>query len=235
MSTDEKRTGSAGGRNGNAAGNLQHLTHEFGPLFDEHSRILILGSFPSVKSREQQFYYGHPQNRFWKIMAAVCAEADLAGHSTEADGICDNNRSCSKAAAFTQETAVSVPVSERLKKGTISVPKTISEKRGLLLEHGIALWDVIESCDIRGSSDASIRNVRVNDLAAILHRAQIRRIYINGGTAYRLYEKYMAVQPAAQGLEAVKLPSTSPANAAWSLDRLFGEWEKIAQWEIKRE
>lgn len=228
MSTKEKGKG-RDGRAKNAAGEWQHLTHEFGPLFDEHSKILILGSFPSVKSREQQFYYGHPQNRFWKIMAAVCAEADLIRSGAEAGRMRESHNDCGEGAAFTQKAAVSVSVSEELKTGAVSVPGTVSEKKELLLGHGIALWDVIESCDIRGSSDASIRNAAVNDLAVILRHARIKKIYVNGGTAYRLYEKYMAVQPAAQGIEAVKLPSTSPANAAWSLGKLFGEWETIVR------
>ena len=155
--------------------------HPFPPLYDKKSRVLILGSFPSVKSREQMFFYGHPQNRFWKVIAAVC-----------------NDR----------------------------VPETIEEKKKLLHSHGIALWDVIESCDITGSSDSSIRNVKVNDLSRILLAADIRQIYVNGGTAYKYYQKY--TEPLL-GKSAVKLPSTSPANAAWSVEKLSEEWKCIRE------
>ena len=158
------------------------LHHEFGPLCDERSRVLILGSFPSVKSRAQQFYYGHPQNRFWKVLAAVLGAP---------------------------------------------VPQTVPEKKTLLLSHGVALWDVIESCEITGSSDASIREVKVNDLNGLLARCpQIAAIYVNGQTAYRYYEKY--ARPLC-GRDAVPLPSTSPANAAWSLERLIGAWGVIGE------
>ena len=166
-------------------GDGQRLYHAFGPLFDADSEILILGSFPSVKSREQMFYYGHPQNRFWKVVAALCD-------------------SC--------------------------VPQTIEEKRTLLLAHHIALWDVIASCEITGSSDSSIKNAEVNDLSVILNTAHIRRIGVNGSTAYRLFEKHMSPQLEAYGLtmnDVVKLPSTSPANAAWSVERLTGSWRTL--------
>lgn len=163
-----------------------HLEHEFGPLYDADSRVLILGSFPSVKSREQQFYYGHPQNRFWRIMARVLGQGD-------------------------------------------QIPVSIEEKKQLMHDGHVALWDVIESCDIIGSSDSSIRNAKVNDLSLILPETKIRRIYVNGSTAYRIFEKYMSAQIEGTGLEAVRLPSTSPANAAWSFDRLLGEWKQIRE------
>lgn len=156
----------------------QHVTHEFGPVYDAHSEAVILGSFPSVKSREQQFYYGHPQNRFWKVIAALTKEA---------------------------------------------VPQTVEEKRELLLSHHIALWDVIASCDIVGSSDSSIRNVTVNDIRRITEYAPVRAIYLNGNKAYQLFTKYMREQTT---LPAVKLPSSSPANAACSLESLIAEWGK---------
>ena len=169
-------------------GDGQRLYHAFGPLFDADSEILILGSFPSVKSREQMFYYGHPQNRFWKVVAALCD-------------------SC--------------------------VPQTIEEKRTMLLAHHIALWDVIASCEITGSSDSSIKNAEVNDLSVILDTAHIRRIGVNGSTAYRLFEKYMSPQLEAYGLtmnDVVKLPSTSPANAAWSVQRLTENWRTLTSY-----
>lgn len=153
--------------------------HNIPPVFDENSRVLILGSFPSVKSREGMFFYHHPQNRFWRVLAAVCGEA---------------------------------------------VPETIAQKRDFLLRSRIALWDVIASCEISGSSDASIKNVRPNDLSRVLLKADIRHIYTNGQTAHRLFQKYLA---AGAGLPETVLPSTSPANAAWSLERLTAAWRAV--------
>ena len=157
------------------------IVHPFPPLYDEESRILILGSFPSVKSREQNFFYGHPQNRFWKVTAAVFGSP---------------------------------------------VPVTIEEKKVFLHTNHIALWDVIASCEIEGSSDASIRNVTANDLSPILRAAPIGRIFTNGATSYDLYRKYILP---VNGIEPVKLPSTSPANAAWSVERLTEAWKIIAK------
>lgn len=150
--------------------------HPFGPLYDENSKVLILGSFPSVKSREEMFFYGHPQNRFWKVIAAVC-NADT--------------------------------------------PVTVEEKSKLLHANHIALWDVIASCDITGSSDSSIKNVVANDLTVILESADIKQIFVNGKTAEKYYNKYIRDTI---GREAVCLPSTSPANAGWSIDRLVEAW-----------
>lgn len=158
---------------------MSAIQHPFPPLYDAQSEILILGSFPSVKSREQQFFYGHPQNRFWRVTAAV----------------------------FGAE-----------------VPVTIEEKRAFLLRNHIALWDVIASCEITGSSDSSIRNVVPNDLTPIFKTAQIRQIYVNGGTAAKYYDKYQ--KPILQR-DAIRLPSTSPANAAWSVERLVSVWQCI--------
>ena len=160
-------------------GEYQHLAHTFAPVFDKNSRILILGSFPSVKSRENNFYYGHPQNRFWKVLARVYEE---------------------------------------------NVPQTIEEKKNFLLTHSIALWDVIESCTIIGSSDTSIKDVVVNDFSKVLENSAIENIYVNGGKAYELYHKYAEEKT---GIKAIKLPSTSPANAAWSLDKLCDAWKVI--------
>lgn len=161
-------------------GEYVHVIHDLAPLYDENSQILILGSLPSVKSRGQ-FFYNHPQNRFWKVIAAV-----------------------------TQQP----------------VPETFDEKKRLILENGLALWDVIAECDIIGSGDSSIRNVRPNDLTVILDKAQIRKICVNGSTAGRLYKKYIYPQT---GIEAVTLPSTSPANAAWSLENLIASWRQIME------
>ena len=157
------------------------LVHPIAPVFAESSGILILGRVPSVKSREANFFYGHPQNRFWKVTAAV----------------------------FGEET-----------------PQTIPEKKAFLLRNHIAVWDVIHSCDIEGSSDSSIRNVIPNDLSLILNKADIKTIYVNGKTAFRYYRKYTEKMT---GRTAICLPSTSPANASCTLEKLIGEWNCIRQ------
>lgn len=157
------------------------IIHPIPPLFREDARILILGSFPSVKSREAAFFYGHPQNRFWRVLAEVFEDA---------------------------------------------VPADVPQKKAFLLRHQVAVWDVIHSCTIRGSSDASIRDVVPNDLTRILDHAQIRQIYVNGRTAEKMYKKY--IEPSI-GRSAICLPSTSPANAAWSLERLTDAWRVVAQ------
>ena len=158
---------------------MEHIIHPIPPFYGAQSQILILGSFPSVKSREAQFFYGHPQNRFWKVLAAVLDSP---------------------------------------------VPQTIQEKSAMLHENHIALWDVIASCDIEGSSDSSIKNAVPNDLTPILTAADIRQIYCNGATSHRLYRKFIVPET---GRDAIKLPSTSPANAAWQLERLVEEWRQI--------
>ena len=150
--------------------------HPFPPLYDKNSKVLILGSFPSVKSREMMFFYGHPQNRFWKVIASIFDE---------------------------------------------KIPGSIEEKKKLILDNHLALWDVIAECEIVGSSDASIKNARANDLSVIMDNAPIQKIIVNGKTAERLYIKY--IEPVTR-MKAVVLPSTSPANAAWSLERLIDAW-----------
>ena len=152
------------------------IEHPISPLYGPRSERLILGSFPSVKSREAMFFYGHPQNRFWRVLAALCGEP---------------------------------------------TPRNVEEKTKLVLDHGFALWDVIASCEIVGSSDSSITNAVANDLTPILAGSRVTRIFCNGTTSFRLYGRY--IQPVT-GIEAVYLPSTSPANAAWSLDRLIEAW-----------
>ena len=155
------------------------ILHPFPPLYDENSKVLILGSFPSVKSREQMFFYGHPQNRFWRVVSAVFC--------------CD-------------------------------LPTTVEQKRKMLLDNGVAVWDVIASCEITGSSDSSIKNVTANDLSVILNTADIRQIYVNGKTAEKYYNKYLRDS---LGRDAMCLPSTSPANAMWSVERLIEAWQII--------
>ena len=155
------------------------IIHPIPPVFDKNSRILILGSFPSVKSRETGFFYGHSQNRFWKVISSL----------------------------FGEET-----------------PRTVEEKKDLLIRNGVALWDVLHSCEIRGSSDASIKNASPNDLSVILCAADIKAIFTNGAAAYKYYVRY--AQPST-GRPAVLLPSTSPANAAWNTEKLIDEWKRI--------
>lgn len=157
---------------------MERVYHTFPPVYDENSKILILGSFPSVQSRKDGFYYGHPRNRFWPLMAALTEEA---------------------------------------------VPSSIPDKQELLLRHGIALWDVAQSCCIIGSSDSSIREITPVPIREILEAADIQAIFANGSTAWRLYMEYL--YPVTD-MEAVKLPSTSPANAAVSADRLLARWRQ---------
>lgn len=152
------------------------LEHPFEPVVDEGCTVLVLGSFPSVKSRENGFYYGHPQNRFWPVMAAVCGE---------------------------------------------KTPESIPEKKALLLRSHIALWDAALSCRVNGSMDRDVRDVVPTDLSVILRRADIRLVLANGALAGRLYRRF---QQKETGLPAVVLPSTSPANASWSFDRLCAAW-----------
>jgi len=151
--------------------------HNINPVYDEKSKILILGSFPSVKSREEQFFYAHPQNRFWRVVSSIFDEP---------------------------------------------LPQTIEEKKQMLLRNNIAVWDVIKSCDIVGSSDSSIENVVINDIYSILKRTNIEKIFANGDKAYKLFKKYFP-----KNIEIIKLPSTSPANAQYSVEGLCKEWQII--------
>ena len=155
------------------------VTHPIPPVWDENSRVLILGSFPSVKSREQLFFYGHPQNRFWRVLSHIFED---------------------------------------------SCPVSIDEKKSFLLRHYLAVWDVVASCEIEGSADSTMKKVVVNDLSHILAHSRIEHIYLNGKTAQKYYIRY--TQPMINR-EAVVLPSTSPANASWSLERLVEAWRVI--------
>lgn len=163
-----------GGRNQN----YQHVVHTFGPLYNEDSGILILGSIPSPASREVGFYYGHPRNRFWQMLA------DLYG---------------------------------------MPLPESIEEKKALVLSRGLALWDVIEECDIIGASDSSVKNAVPTDIPSLLGKTQIRTILCNGALSKKIYDQYQLPRT---GIPAQKMPSTSPANAAWSLERLKETWGK---------
>lgn len=148
------------------------VVHNIPPLYDENSRVLLLGSIPSPKSRQAEFFYAHPQNRFWRVLAAV----------------------------------LEVPS-----------PQTIEDKRTLCLTHGIALWDTIARCEIAGASDVSIKNAVPNDIGALLRQTQIKRIFATGAKSAELYRRL--IEPTLH-VPIIQLPSTSPANAAWSLERL---------------
>lgn len=164
-------------------GQRESLLHTISPIFDKDSKILILGTFPSVASRSQGFFYAHPMNRFWRLVA------ELTHAST--------------------------------------IPDTIEEKRELLLRNKIALWDVIERCDIVGSSDSSIKNVVPNDIAGVLESTKsLHAIYANGASAARLYGRYCYTST---GIPVRRLPSTSPANASYSMERLIKEWSVILE------
>lgn len=163
----------------------KRLKHPLGPIADEFSEVLILGTFPSVQSREGEFYYHHPRNRFWRLLGELCREP---------------------------------------------FPETIAERRALLLRHHIALWDVVESCEIIGSSDASIRNVRPAHLKPLLEGSRIHTIFGNGSKSCELYRRYCETET---GRPIVQLPSTSPANASWTYERLLEQWRQITD-SIKR-
>ena len=156
---------------------MNEIIHPIEPVYDNNSKILILGSFPSVKSREQGFFYGHPQNRFWKVIAGVFE---------------------------------------------CNTPITIDEKKHFLIENNIAVWDVIHSCEIEGSADSSIKNAVPNNISEIINKSSIKAIFTNGKTADKLYKKYIQKET---GISAICLPSTSPANAAWRLERLVDKWK----------
>ena len=153
----------------------EQIIHPFGPLYDENSEILILGSFPSVVSREQSFYYANRTNRFWPILGKL----------------------------FDEE---------------------ITDRRQFCLKHHIALWDVIYSCTIEGSSDASIRDVIPNDIEGLIGKTKIRAIFTTGSKSGSLYEKYIHT-----GLPHYALPSTSAANARMKTDDLLKYYSKITE------
>ena len=161
---------------------LERVQHTIEPVFDTHSRVLMLGSFPSPKSREVGFFYGHPQNRMWRVLAAVMGES--------------------------------------------AVPQTAEERTAFLLRNRIAMWDVIASCRIEGASDASIRDVVPNDLSLILNAAHIEAVFCTGGKSHQLYRRY---QEPATGIPAIKLPSTSAANASWNLERLTEAYRAVGE------
>ncbi len=158
------------------------VIHPFPPFLRPDSRVLILGSFPSVRSRAEGFYYGHPQNRFWRVLSALLKE---------------------------------------------DLPGDIKSKQLLLEKHRIALWDVIASCEIRGSSDLSIKNAAANPIAQAISGHDIRAVFLNGGTAARFYGKRVSPEP---DLPAFAMPSTSAANATWGLERLIQAWDAVTSY-----
>ncbi|MGI6690532.1 MAG: DNA-deoxyinosine glycosylase [Clostridiales bacterium] len=153
--------------------------HPFPPVYDARSSLLILGSFPSVVSRETMFYYGNRNNRFWPLMARLF-QRDL--------------------------------------------PEAIAEKREFLLDHGIALWDVVASCRVSGSSDSSIQSPAINPIGSLVAKTVVQAVFLNGQKAASLYMQHAAE---IVGLPAFTLPSTSPANAAWGMERLATAWAAI--------
>lgn len=161
---------------------MEHIIHSIEPVFDAESRVLILGTMPSPKSREVLFYYGHPQNRFWRVLAAVLGE---------------------------------------------ELPQSVPEKKAMLLRHRIALWDVLAECEITGASDSSIRNPVANDLSVILDHAPVQAVFTTGATAWKLYTR---LQKPHTGIEAVRLPSTSPANCAVKMEALTEAYKAILPW-----
>ncbi len=156
----------------------RHVKHPFPPVIDENCRILILGSVPSVKSVENNFYYMHPQNRFWRVLSLIY-DTDLYGAS-------------------------------------------ITERKSFLLGKHIALYDSVEECDIDASKDSDIKNVVPADICALVRQSKINRILCNGKASYDYFVKY---NPSIASM-AIALPSTSPANARYSLSVLVAEWEK---------
>lgn len=158
--------------------------HQFEPVFDGNSRILILGTMPSPKSREQGFYYGHPRNRFWRVIADILEEP---------------------------------------------LPETIEEKKSLVLRYGIAVWDVLASCEICGADDGSIRNPVPNDMKRIMQNAPVQAVFTTGTKAAALYKRYCLAQT---GMPAVHLPSTSPANCSMSYEVLLENYNKITKYLV---
>ena len=153
----------------------ERIVHPFPPVYNSESRILILGSFPSAASRAQEFYYGHPRNRFWPLLAALLDEAD---------------------------------------------PQSIQEKKKMLLRHHIALYDAVTACTITGSADARMQSIIPADLSGIFREAPIQAVFANGTKAYEVCIKYI-------GISAIKLPSTSPANARFGFAELLAAWNQI--------
>ena len=157
--------------------------HPFEPIYDQNSKILILGSFPSVKSREANFYYSHPQNRFWRVLSRIYKQ---------------------------------------------DLPVTVGQKRRFLLDNNIAIWDIVKSCKVTGSSDSNITDVEVNDIEEFLKNTNINAICFNGNTSYSYFSKYYK-DLMSRGIKIIPLPSTSSANAKFTLDKLCTKWNQILE------
>ena len=157
------------------------VSHEFPPVYNEDSRVLILGTIPSPKSRESGFYYMHPQNRFWRMLCAVLDE---------------------------------------------DIPSDIDGRKRICISHGVALWDVLESCEINGASDSSIKNAVPNDLNRIFEAADIRAVFTTGKKAHALYSRYFAEDAHTE----ICLPSTSPANRTISEAEMLEQYRQIAEY-----
>ena len=171
---------------------LETVEHEIAPVWNEESKVLILGTMPSPASRSAGFFYMHPQNRFWKVVPAVFDE------TLEIPNNCSDHEAA------------------------------IAERRDFLLRHNIALWDVLSSCDIQGAADASIKNAKPNDFSEIFEKSKIRHVFCTGKTSFNLWNKFCASEYEERfGVTCESLPSTSPANAAWSPERLLAEYQKI--------
>ena len=156
----------------------ERIVHPFPPIYNIESRVLILGSFPSVVSRTQEFYYGHPRNRFWPLLAALLDVMD---------------------------------------------PHSVEEKKQMLLHHHIALYDAVTACAITGSADASMQSIVPADVSGIFQEAPIQAVFANGSKAYEVCIKHI-------GIPAIKLPSTSPANARFCFEELLAAWKQLLPW-----
>ena len=171
---------------------MSSIVHQIAPVWNEESKVLILGTMPSPASRNAGFFYMHPQNRFWKILPALFGETlEIPNNFPDHDA-------------------------------------AISERKAFLLRHNIALWDVLSSCDIEGAADSSIKNAKPNDFTELLEKSKIRHVFCTGKTSFKLWKKFCAAQYEERFcLTCDCLPSTSPANAAWSIERLVAEYQKI--------
>ncbi|MDD7306476.1 MAG: DNA-deoxyinosine glycosylase [Peptoniphilaceae bacterium] len=159
----------------------QTIRHPLKPYYNNDSQVLILGSFPSVKTREYGFFYGHLQNRFWPLLEQIFS---------------------------------------------VNLGRQIQERKNFLKDQKLALYDCIYQCDIIGSKDSSIKNVIPTNLKEIVENSQIKHVFCNGATSYKYYKKY---HEKIIGIKAIKLPSTSPANARYSFDKLMLEWMAIKE------
>ncbi|MFT9008706.1 MAG: uracil-DNA glycosylase family protein [Bifidobacterium sp.] len=199
----------------------EHVEHGFGPICDAQSEILILGSMPSPKSRAAGFYYMHPRNRFWQVLDAL--------YSTVESNTVGSNTVGSKTNGVNTNDIRTGAIKARESDGPRLPEASIAEKTAFLLAHRIALWDVLESCDIRGASDASIRNPVPNDIAGLIRHSRIHAVYATGRRAADLYRRYSeaSLRDAEITVPLIALPSTSPANAAMSLPQLIEAYRCI--------